>query len=67
MVANAVMFYTVANTTNVLNQLSAEEVKYSKDDRFYQRFIEKILTVMAFSSYLGHDRQYHWNFSIYRD
>ena len=32
MVANAVMFYTVANTTNVLNQLSAEEVKYSKDD-----------------------------------
>jgi TnpA family transposase len=32
MVANAVMFYTVANTTNVLNQLSAEEVTYSKDD-----------------------------------
>lgn len=32
MVANAVMFYTVANTTNVLNQLSAEEDKYSKDD-----------------------------------
>lgn len=32
MVANAVMFYTVANTTNVLNELSAEEVKYSKDD-----------------------------------
>ncbi|WP_407635260.1 Tn3 family transposase [Legionella drancourtii] len=32
MVANAVMFYTIANTTNVLNQLSAEEVKYSKDD-----------------------------------
>jgi hypothetical protein len=31
MVANAVMFSTVANTTNVLNQLSAE-VKYSKDD-----------------------------------
>ncbi len=67
MVANAVMFYTVANTTNVLNQLSAEEVKYSIEIyRFYQRIIEKILTVMAFSSYLGHDRQYHWNFSIYR-
>ncbi|HAU1598911.1 TPA: Tn3 family transposase [Legionella pneumophila] len=32
MVANAVMFYTVANTTKVLNQLSAEEVKYSQDD-----------------------------------
>lgn len=32
MVANAVMFYTVANTTNVLNQLSAEEFKYSKED-----------------------------------
>ena len=32
MVANAVMFFTVANTTNVLNELSAVEVKYSKDD-----------------------------------
>jgi hypothetical protein len=32
MVANAVMFYTVANTTNVLNQLSAEKFKYSKED-----------------------------------
>lgn len=31
MVANAVMFHTVANTTNVLNQLSSE-VNYSKDD-----------------------------------
>ncbi|CAM2864807.1 Tn3 family transposase [Legionella worsleiensis] len=32
MVANAVMFHTVANTTNVLNQLSSKEVKYDKDD-----------------------------------
>ena len=32
MVANAVMFHTVANTTNVLNKLSAEGVEYSKDD-----------------------------------
>ncbi|MBA2710001.1 MAG: Tn3 family transposase, partial [Tatlockia sp.] len=32
MVANAVMFHTVANTTNVLNQLSSEEVRYGKDD-----------------------------------
>lgn len=32
MVANAVLFNPVVNTTNVLNQLSAEEVKYSKDD-----------------------------------
>ena len=32
MVTNAVMFHTVANTTNVLNKLSAEEVEYSKDD-----------------------------------
>ncbi|WP_296618848.1 Tn3 family transposase [Marivirga sp.] len=32
MVANAVMFHTVANTTNVLNQLSAEGFEYNKDD-----------------------------------
>ena len=31
-VANAVMFHTVANTTNVLNTLSAEGIEYSKDD-----------------------------------
>lgn len=32
MVANVVMLHTVANTTNVLNELSAEGIEYSKDD-----------------------------------
>jgi len=32
MVANAVMFHTVANTTNVLNQLSGEGIQYNKED-----------------------------------
>ena len=32
MVANAVMLHTVANTTNVLNELSAEGIEYVKDD-----------------------------------
>lgn len=32
MVANAVMFHTVANQTNVLNQLTAESIEYGKDD-----------------------------------
>jgi Tn3 transposase DDE domain len=32
MVTNAVMFHTVANTTNVLNQLSGESIQYNKED-----------------------------------
>lgn len=32
MVANAVMLHTVANTTNVLNELAAEGIEYGKDD-----------------------------------
>ena len=32
MVANAVMFHTVANQTNALHQLKTEGVKYAKDD-----------------------------------
>ena len=32
MVANAVMFHTVANQTNALHQLKTEGVEYTKDD-----------------------------------
>lgn len=31
MIANAVMFHTVANQTNVLNQLANEEIEYDND------------------------------------
>ena len=32
MVANAIMFHTVANATNVLNQISADGIEYDKKD-----------------------------------